>query len=62
MSYEADMDSKLIEMVEQFPGLYDRSSPDYRNPESVSKMWEIISRKLKTPSMSGKFLVVVVLF
>lgn len=49
MSLEADTDSKLIELVEQFPGLYDKSSADHKNPETISTMWEIISRKLKLP-------------
>ena len=50
MASEGEIDTKLIHLVEQFPGLYDKSSTDYKNPIAVAAMWDIISKKLKTSS------------
>lgn len=55
-NYEDELDKKLIAMVQNFPGLYDSTVPDYRNPASTAQQWEIISRKLKMPSMFDEFL------
>lgn len=48
-------EAKLIRLVENFPAIYDVNHIDNKNPIAISSMWEIISKKIKLPSMFDDF-------
>lgn len=51
-----DTDTILIDLVKNFPQLYDKSSTDYKNIHKKDRAWMKISSILKIP---GNFFIIV---
>lgn len=50
---QLDQDEKLIIEVQQYPGLYDQSSYDYRDLRKKESMWQSVAESL---GMHGEFI------